>query len=132
MNDSMERARQAARKKLLELGCCFESPPDADAAAQAAAAYIRSLEEDGDCGYLAEIRAEGMHQGIGGWAKRVADALDSNEAAHYQAAGENEANSAYSYLSLEIDMVISELPTWADLHADDYDEDYQRELRATA
>ena len=132
MKNSIENARRAARNKLLDLGCTFENTPDLDAAAQATAAYIRSLVQDGDLGYLCELITEPSDAWLLKRFSLLAQALDSNHSADHAAIGAHEADGAYSYLSKEIDQIISELPTWAELHADDYDEDYHRELRATA
>ena len=132
MSNSIDNARLAARNKLLDLGCSFENAPDMDATAQAAAAYIRSLVQDGDLGYLCELITEPPDAWLLKRFSLLAQALDSNHSADHAAIGAHEADGACSYLSKEIDQIISELPTWAELHADDYDEDYHRELRATA
>ena len=132
MNNSIDNARRAARDKLLGLGCSFEDSPDMDATAQATAAYIRSLVQDGNLGYLCELIGEQPDAWLLKRFSLLAQALDSNHSADHAAIGAHEADGAYSYLSKEIDRVISELPTYAEIHADDYDEDYHRELRATA
>ena len=131
MNDSMERARQAAREKLLDLGCSFEQTPSLNSVGQATAAYIRSLIQDGDLGYLCELIGEHPDAWLLKRFSLLAQGIDSNHSADFAAIGAHEADGACSYLSKEIDQIISELPTWAELHADDYDEDYHRELRAT-
>ena len=132
MNNSIDNARRAARNTLIDLGCTFEDAPDLDATAQATAAYIRSLVQDGDLGYLCELIGEQPDAWLLKRFSLLAQALDSNHSADHAAIGAHEADGAYSYLSKEIDRVISELPSYAEIHADDYDEDYYRELRATA
>ena len=131
MNNSIENARRAAREKLLDLGCSFEQTPSLNSVGQATAAYIRSLIQDGDLGYLRELAGEQPDAWLLKQSSLIAQALDSNHTADHAAIGAHEADGACSYLSKEIDQIISELPTWAELHADDYDEDYERELRAT-
>ena len=132
MNNSIDNARRAARNKLLDLGCTFEDAPDLDATAQATAAYIRSLVQDGDLGYLCELIGEQQDAWLLKRFSLLAQALDSNHTADHAAIGAHEADGAYSYLGKEIDQIISELPTWAELHADDYDEELMADYRSAA
>ena len=106
MSNSMERARQAAAKALQDSG--RELPLDADDAGLATAAYIGSLNADGDYHYLRELLTEHSDGKLRALFALLVLAIRSNRHNDHAAIGSLMCDMAVEYLSDEIDAATAE------------------------
>ena len=130
--NTVDKARRAAMDSLLEFGHHADSKIDAVSRDSATADYLRSVIRDGDVAYLVEIFSENQDGHLLKWFSLLAQAIEYRAGKDSCELGEYTGDMIGGYLDAEIERVIDELPTLEELHADDYDEDYHRELRATA
>lgn len=123
MTDSMDNARRAARDYLLSRGFHRGSTVGPEESGRATAAYIRSLIRDGDLIYLCELLTELPDSVLLKRFSLIAQALDTNGGEDHKAIGAHECDGVSGYLAAEIDAVIADLPTRAELTRDDYEEE---------
>ena len=129
---TQDNARREARDALLQAGYYAGQHIDQTGYDIAASAYIRSLIRDGDVGYLVELFSENSDANLLKLYSLIAQSIQDRTVVASDAVGEYLGNIIGSYLENEIAHAVDGLPSLADLMADDYDEDYHRELRATA
>ena len=101
MNNSMERARQAAAKALRDSG--RELPLSAEDAGLATAAYISSLNTDGDYHYLRELLTEHSDGQMNRLFAALWAAIATNQTANHAALGALMCDMAVEYLADEVD-----------------------------
>ena len=108
MKNSIRNARRAAKDRLWAMGYNHDTV-DSAGVGIACAAYIRSLVQDGDLGYLTELLVEHNDGNMLKIFTLLAQCLETNRDDQFTALGSYTADLAATYLGNEIDDVISEL-----------------------
>ena len=101
MSDSMEKARRAAVEVLRVTG--RELPLSAEDAGLATAAYISSLNTDGDYHYLRELLTEHSDGQMDRLFAALWAAIATNQTANHAALGALMCDMAVEYLADEVD-----------------------------